>query len=37
MANSFNVTGTATLNTSKAEKDLSRFINKAERRKVKLA
>ena len=37
MANSFNVTGTATLNTSKAEKDLSRFLNKAERRKVKLA
>ena len=37
MANSFNVQGTASLSTTKAEKDLSRFINKAERRKVRLA
>ena len=37
MANSFNVQGQVTLSTTRAEKDLSRFINKAEKRKVKLA
>ena len=37
MANSCNVQGNVTLSTTRAEKDVSRFINKAEKRKVKLA